>query len=143
MLKVLFTILYVAPFYCSAITRPSPTLSRDAPSVIRARIRAVTLSCGAGSVAVLLLMLHQQRSIIEALTLLGWWRVGLVEIFKSLLLTALLFIGPLFERGIAMGDWRDWVSGQSLKETLSGWIGWRNFVAVCSFPIQEIKFIFT
>ncbi|KAK2764868.1 hypothetical protein FQN54_008565 [Arachnomyces sp. PD_36] len=132
--SVLFTLLYVIPFYCSAITRPSPTLSRDAPSVIRARIRAVTISCTFGSVAVLLLIMHEKRSITEALALLGWWPVGFVEIFKSLLLTALLFIGPLFERGIAMGDWRDWVKGQSMKETLSGWIGWRNFVAG---PITE------
>lgn len=82
--------------------------------------------------AVLLLILSQERTILQALALLGWWPVGLVEIFKVLLLTALLFIGPLFERGIAMGDWRDWVNGQCIKETLSGWIGWRNFVAVCS-----------
>lgn len=67
----------------------------------------------------------------EALRLLGWWPVGLAEIFKSLLLTCLLFMGPLFERGIAEGEWKSWVRGRALLQCLSGWIGWRNFVAVC------------
>ncbi|OAA57866.1 CaaX prenyl proteinase Rce1 [Niveomyces insectorum RCEF 264] len=44
-LLVLYTVVYVAPFYLSPLTRPSATLSRDAPSVIRARIASVTLSC--------------------------------------------------------------------------------------------------
>ena len=80
----------------------------------------------------MLIVYQQPSSIVDALALLGWWPIGLVEICKCLLLTALLFTGPLFERGVAMGDWRDWVSGQGIKETLGGWIGWRNFVAVCS-----------
>lgn len=67
---------------------------------------------------------------LEALKLFGWWPIGLSEIACSFLLTAVLFLGPLFERGIAEGDWRDWIRGRRIAETLGGWIGWRNFVAV-------------
>jgi prenyl protein peptidase len=71
-----------------------------------------------------------QASLLDALKLLGWWPVGPLEILQSLLLTAILFAGPLFERGIAEGDWRRWIRGQGLSETLRSWIGFRNFVAV-------------
>lgn len=74
----------------------------------------------------------------EALRLLGWWPVGLAEIFKSLLLTSLLFMGPLFERGVAEGEWKSWVRGTALAQSLSGWIGWRNFVAVCTFTLLNL-----
>lgn len=66
-----------------------------------------------------------------ALRLLGWWPVDPVDILRSLLLTAILFIGPLFERGIAEGEWREWIRGGRVSETLRGWMGWRNYVAVC------------
>lgn len=68
---------------------------------------------------------------LEALRLLGWWPVGLMEICKSFLLTCLLFMGPLFERGIAEGEWKSWAQGGKMIQSLSGWIGWRNFIAVC------------
>lgn len=120
----------MAPLYISRTTRPSPSLSRDAPSVIRARIRAVTLSCLGGTVAVLLLILNKSNaSLGGALHYLGWWPISLGDIIRSLFLTAILFTGPLFERGIAEGEWRDWVRGRQVSETLRGWIGWRNFVA--------------
>ncbi len=41
----------------------------------------------------------------------------------------LLFAGPLFERATIESGWREWVKGTDLHETLSSWIGWRNFVA--------------
>ena len=65
-----------------------------------------------------------------ALRLLGWWPVDPLDILRSLLLTAILFIGPLFERGIADGEWREWIRGGRVSETLRGWMGWRNYVAV-------------
>lgn len=124
------TLAYVAPLYISRTTRPSPSLSRDAPSVIRARIRAVTLACLGGTVAVLLLIINKSNaSLGEALHYLGWWPISFVDIIRSLLLTAILFTGPLFERGVAEGEWRDWIRGRRVSETLRGWIGWRNFVA--------------
>jgi prenyl protein peptidase len=131
-LQVLLTLLYVVPFYLSPTTRPSPSLSRDAPSVIRARIRAVTGSCIASSVVVLWLIVQEGGSTIDAgVRLLGWWPVGVLEIIRSLFLTAILFTGPLFERGVVEGEWRFWFSHSKLSESLGGWIGWRNYVAVC------------
>ncbi|KAL4888494.1 hypothetical protein BDV59DRAFT_188522 [Aspergillus ambiguus] len=135
LLSVLLTLIYVVPFYVSSITRPSPTLSRDAPSVIRARIRAVTISCILSTGAVLWLITAKDHvSVLDALRLMGWWPLGVQEILRSLLLTAILFIGPLFERGIAEGEWKDWIRGNRVSETLRGWIGWRNYVAG---PITE------
>ncbi|CAG8208098.1 unnamed protein product [Penicillium salamii] len=129
-LSVLLTLLYVVPFYLSPTTRPSPSLSRDAPSVIRARIRAVTGSCIASSIVVLWLAVQEGGSSLgAAIRLLGWWPVGVLEIFRSLLLTAILFTGPLFERGIVEGEWRLWFRRSKLSESLGGWIGWRNYVA--------------
>ncbi|KAE8377882.1 hypothetical protein BDV26DRAFT_262538 [Aspergillus bertholletiae] len=128
--SICLTLAYVVPFYVSATTRPSPTLSRDAPSVIRARIKAVTLSCIGCTLAVSWLITAKGNvSLIEAFRFLGWWPIGFAEVLRSLLLTAILFAGPLFERGIAEGEWRDWIKGNRISETLRGWIGWRNYVA--------------
>ena len=66
----------------------------------------------------------------EALGLLGWWPIGLAEVCKTFLLICLLFMGPLFEQGIAEGEWKSWVQGREMIQSLSGWIGWRNYVAV-------------
>lgn len=100
--------------------------------MIRARIRAVTLSCIGGSLFLLWLILEKSDNapLDYALRLLGWWPVDPVDILRSLLLTAILFIGPLFERGIAEGEWREWIRGGRVSETLRGWMGWRNYVAV-------------
>lgn len=106
-------------------------MSRDAPSVIRARIRTVGLSCLLSAVVTGYVTLEFGKvTPLEALRLCGCWPIGLPEICRVLLLTAALFLGPLFERGVAEGDWRDWVRGRRVAETLGGWIGWRNFVAV-------------
>ncbi|KAI9677616.1 MAG: hypothetical protein M1817_006570 [Caeruleum heppii] len=134
-LSIAYTLLYVLPFYLSSTTRPSPHLSRDAPSVIRARIRAVTLSCilsTLGTYYVTTTWGHY--SILDSLHLLGYWPLSLLDIAKSVLLTAVLFAGPLFESGIVEGGWRTWLRGQRMRESLGGWIGWRNYVAG---PITE------
>ncbi|EER40422.1 CaaX prenyl proteinase Rce1 [Histoplasma capsulatum H143] len=134
-LSVVFTLLYVIPFYLSSSTSPSPTLSRDSPSVIKARVRAVTTSCFLSSLGIFcFFILKASCAPAEALRLLGWWPIGPLEIAKSFLLTALLFMGPLFEAGIVEGEWKDWIRGRRVAETLGGWIGWRNFVAG---PITE------
>lgn len=54
---------------------------------------------------------------------------------KTLLLVAILFAGPLFEAGIVEGEWRDWVRGQTAREVLSSWTGWRNLVVVSLFSL--------
>ena len=67
--------------------------------------------------------------------LLGWWPVGFADIARCLFLTAILFLGPLFERGVIEGEWHSWVRRNKIYESLSGWIGWRNYVAVCLYPL--------
>ncbi|MCJ1227057.1 hypothetical protein MMC12_003712 [Toensbergia leucococca] len=134
-LSIAYTLLYVLPFYLSPTTRPSPTLSRDAPSVIRARIRFVTASVTLASFATTYIISSTAKaSPLETLRLLGWYPVGVFEIAKSLLLTSLLFAGPIFEKGVVEERWRDWIRGRSLHESLSSWIGWRNYIAG---PITE------
>ncbi|KAK2781856.1 hypothetical protein FQN53_000283 [Emmonsiellopsis sp. PD_33] len=133
--SVFFTLLYIIPFYVDPATRPSPTLSRDAPSVIKTRIRAVTTSCFFCSLGVFFFFVYKANyPSTEALHLLGWWPISPLDIAKSFLLIALLFMGPLFESGIVEGEWRRWIRGRWVAETLGGWIGWRNFVAG---PITE------
>jgi prenyl protein peptidase len=61
---------------------------------------------------------------------MGYFPIGWEEIVKTLGLTALLFLGPLFEAGIAEGQWKRWVKLRGLNAVISGWIGWRNYIAV-------------
>ncbi|KAJ5752304.1 CAAX amino terminal protease [Penicillium odoratum] len=130
LLSVALTLLYVVPLYLSPATRPSPSLSRDAPSVIRARIRVVSASCILTTLVVLWLAVNQGGSSLgAAVTLMGWWPISVADIARSLLLTAILFIGPLYERGIVEGEWRFWFRYSKLSESLGGWIGWRNYIA--------------
>ncbi|THC97403.1 hypothetical protein EYZ11_003117 [Aspergillus tanneri] len=81
-----------------------------------------------------MLLAKDNATPLEALKLLGWWPIGFIEVVRALALTAILFTGPLFERGIAEGEWRDWARGRRVSETLRGWIGWRNYVAVSQIP---------
>lgn len=132
--QVAYTLIYVVPFYLSSTTRPSPTLARDAPSVIRARIRSVTVSCIVCSITsfVALAAVGEDARLSRswnALHYLGYMPVGFAETINCLLLTATLFIGPLFEAGIVEGRWRDWIRLRDV-DMLSSWPGWRNLVAV-------------
>ena len=69
-------------------------------------------------------------ALLKALHDLGYFPIGIYESAKVVLLTAILFIGPLFEAGFAKGGWRDWVRLRGLSTTIRGWIGYRNYVAV-------------
>ncbi|TVY19324.1 putative CAAX prenyl protease 2 [Lachnellula arida] len=135
-LLVLYTLVYVLPFYISRTTRPSPQLSRDAPSVIKGRIASVTISCIICSLTtfVILYSVVNNGTPMQALHNLGWFPVGVEESVKAVALTATLFLGPLFEAGIVEGGWRKWIRLRSLNATISGWIGYRNYVAG---PITE------
>lgn len=127
---MIYTLLYVLPFYISPTTRPSPTLSRDAPSVIRARIRFVTLAVTISTALTIYVLSSRVHLPIEAIFhTLGLWPISLLAISKVLLLTSLLFAGPLFESAIVESGWRAWIRGTDLRETLHSWIGWRNYVA--------------
>lgn len=68
----------------------------------------------------------------KSLNLMGYYPFGLEETVKAVTLTAILFAGPLFEAGIVEGGWQDWIRLRGVHETISGWIGWRNYVAVSS-----------
>lgn len=65
---------------------------------------------------------------------LGLYPLFPIAIAKGLTLTALLFAGPLFEKGVINAGWRNWIKGQDLQETLSSWIGRRNYIAVSLPP---------
>lgn len=131
----MYTLVYVLPFYVSSTTRPSPTLSRDAPSVIRGRIQAVTITCIVCSITTFVVLASTDDegpldAPFKALHKLGYFPIGLYDSAKAFLLTAILFMGPLFEAGIAEGQWRDWIRLRGLNATVRSWIGYRNFVAV-------------
>ncbi|KAI1412981.1 hypothetical protein F5Y13DRAFT_189782 [Hypoxylon sp. FL1857] len=129
-LLVIYTLIYVVPFYLSPTTRPSPTLSRDAPSVIRARIASVSLTCVACSAITFVILTSQgQATAAETLHTLGYWPIGLVETGKCFLLTAVLFAGPLYEYLVVDEGWRDWLTLRPLSELFSEWTKWRNIVA--------------
>lgn len=143
--QVLYTLTYVAPFYLSSKTRPSRTLSRDAPSVIRARIASVTLTCVVCTISTFLILTARHEgsgaepttSARSALHSMGWWPVGLAEAGKTLLLTAVLFLGPLFEMLVVHGGWRDWLKLRPLYELFGEWTTWRNIVAVSYLPLPS------
>lgn len=129
--QVLYTLVYVVPFYLSPLTRPSATLTRDAPSVIKARVRSVSLTCIICSVSTLVILTSDGRaSKVEALHSMGYWPVGLTETARSLLLTAVLFAGPLFETLIVDGGWRAWRRLEPVTELFKEWTTWRNIIAV-------------
>jgi prenyl protein peptidase len=129
--QVLYVVIYVAPFYLSSATRPSPQLTRDAPSSIRARIRAVYLSC-IFSLLLTFYVLHQagHGSPSEILRLLGLWPISLLDTARTMLLVVILFAGPLFEYGVVEGELKNWITCRGLYTSLSSWTGYRNFVVV-------------
>lgn len=126
---LLFTIFYVAPFYLSPTLRTSAVTSRDAPAVIRARVRAVGLTCLACTVvAVYLLAIYGHSSPSGVLRLLGLWPIIPFDIVKVLLLVVMLFTCSLYESIIVDGDWRDW-SFNAFKEAIwDNWTGYRNLI---------------
>ncbi|KAF2097317.1 hypothetical protein NA57DRAFT_57908 [Rhizodiscina lignyota] len=134
-LSIVFNVLYVAPIYLSPTARPSPVAKRDAPSVIRARIRAITISCVISTlVTYYVVAVYGKNDFKATIALLGWYPIHLTDVARVLLLVAILFAGPLFETGIVEGGWRGWIKGEGAIEVLSSWTGWRNFVAG---PITE------
>jgi prenyl protein peptidase len=123
--------IYVIPFYLSSATRPSPTLTRDAPSSIRARTRAVTFSTIVCSVLTVYVLFEHDVPVREIFKLLGLWPVSLLDTARTMLLVVILFAGPIFEHGVVDGAWSDWIKLRGVYESLSSWIGYRNFIVVC------------
>lgn len=139
--QVTYTLIYVLPLYGSSKTRPSPTLSRDDPSVIRARIKSVRSSTTACLVATFLI-LHYYRpgSIWTTLHAMGFWPVGGLETISTLALTGILFVGPLYETLLVEGRWQDVSSSQILRQTWTSLVTWRNIVVV-SRPRSVVLFL--
>ncbi|KEY67290.1 hypothetical protein S7711_04543 [Stachybotrys chartarum IBT 7711] len=137
-LLVLYCLVYVLPLYASAATRPSASRSRDAPESIRARIRAVSLSTAACSLSTLLILYGRQARDEHATAgpvqlspwhHMGYWPVDLAVSAKALLLTALLFAGPLYECLVIDGAWAEWARLEPVKQAWRDWPTWRNLVA--------------
>ncbi|KAH8879388.1 Abi-domain-containing protein [Thozetella sp. PMI_491] len=129
-LLVLYALIYFLPFYTSQLTRPSPTLSRDAPSVIRARITSVLVSCFFACLATYLILVNEAKAgVDDALHFMGIWPVAVVDSLRALLLTALLFLGPLFSYLVVDRGYREWLRLDPLKEVWAEWTTWRNIVA--------------
>lgn len=132
---MLFTALYVAPFYLSSTLRASPLASRDSPAVIRARVRAVALSCLASTIVAVYLIVHYgHATATDVLRLLGIWPVALLDIAKALALVSILFVGPIYEALVVEGGLRD-ISPAAIKETFfDSWTGYRNHLVA---PVSE------
>jgi prenyl protein peptidase len=127
--------IYVIPFYLSSATRPSATLTRDAPSSIRARTRAVTFSTIVCSLLTVYVLYEHDVPAQEIVRLLGLWPVSLIDTARTMLLVIILFAGPLFEHGVVDGAVGDWVRLRGVHESLSSWIGYRNYIVVCLFSV--------
>jgi prenyl protein peptidase len=123
--------IYVIPFYLSAKTRPSKTLTRDAPSAIRARTRAVTFSTIVCTLLTVYVLYEHDVPASELFKLLGLWPVSPFDTARTMLLVIILFAGPIFEHGIVDGALKDWLKLRGVYESLSSWIGYRNFIVVC------------
>lgn len=138
-ISVLYTICYVGVLYLSPLSRPHPNLPRDSPSVIRVRIRAVTVV----TIVVLLVtssitfVATPNRSLSEVLSFLGLSPKpsSAADILRSLLLAAILFTGPLVQRLCLDNGLRD--IGDDVRKMFYTWTGWRNYVAVC-FPCARV-----
>jgi prenyl protein peptidase len=146
-------VLYVAPFYVSSTTRPSATLRRDDEISIRGRIRSVTRTCIFTSLSTLGLLTYLRKdggAVRESLHEMGLYPVGLLESLQVLLLTAILFVGPLFEAGIVEGCWRYWVRFEGFNALWKDLIVYRTLIAgpiteeilfrSCSLPILLLAY---
>lgn len=129
-----YSLLYVGVIYLSPTTRPRPGLNRNSPLVIQARVRGAIVTTMVCTLATSVLVFFKTRS--------GWWdtlsSMGLAhiaprtvtDILRTLLLTAVLFAGPLAERlvlRIVTGEDPD---DDVVQSGRLDWIRWRNYVAV-------------
>ncbi|KAL1871590.1 hypothetical protein VTK73DRAFT_1980 [Phialemonium thermophilum] len=125
-----YALVYFLPFYLSKATRPSPELSRDAPSAIRSRIRSVLISCSLCCLCTYCILVRDAHSSVsEALHLMGLWPLSLYDSARATLLTAGLFAGPLFAYFFVQGGAREWMNLEPLRELWEEWTTWRNIIA--------------
>ena len=126
---LLYTLFYISPFYLSPTLRSTPLTSRDAPTVIRARVRAVGLTCAACTVVtVYLLTIHGHATPHEVVHLLGIWPVDPIDVVKVLALTMVLFACSLYEMLLVDGEWRSWGTHALKAAVWDSWTGYRNLL---------------
>jgi prenyl protein peptidase len=128
LLLMVYAVLYVLPLYASPATRPSPSLSRDSPQVIRGRIMAASCSTILCSLATYLIILYQAEDGGKPLQAMGYWPLGVIDAIKAVLLTMILFAGPLYETLIIYGCWEDLIALRPLTDLWNDLITWRNLV---------------
>lgn len=68
---------------------------------------------------------------------MGFWPLGITESAKALLLTAILFAGPLYESLLIDGDWKDWLTFQPPFRIWTEWTRWRNIVIVSRDQVND------
>ncbi|KAI8943497.1 hypothetical protein NX059_001499 [Plenodomus lindquistii] len=134
LLSAAYVLIYVIPFYLSSATRPSRTLTRDAPSSIRARTRAVNCSTVVCSAVTMAVLSKHHVSLSETFRLFGVWPISPLDTARTMLLVMILFAGPIFEYGVVDGDLNDWIRLRGVRETLTSWIGYRNLIVG---PVSE------
>ncbi|CAZ81444.1 unnamed protein product [Tuber melanosporum] len=129
--SVIYTSSYVGILYLSHLTRPQPGLARDTPSVIRARIRAVTVvtAVALANSAPITYFYSPHKTYLDIATFLGLYvKLPLtLDILRCFLLTGTLFLGPLVRRLWFDHGWRE-LQGD-VDKMFTTWIGWRNYVA--------------
>lgn len=130
LLSITYSFLYVAILYVSPLTRPRANIDRNEPFVIRTRIRAVTvvtIFCILCTSTII--YLRTPRSWLDTLAFMGLSQITpstLVDIGYTLLLTMVLFAGPLLE--VAVVGVVDDDEHVGLTQALSSWVAWRNYV---------------
>jgi prenyl protein peptidase len=95
------------------------------------------LACVVASAATLYILASTAKlAPSDALHMLGWWPIQPLDLLRSMALTLLLYIGPLFEKIFIEQDLDDLRHRgfNALIESLSSWQGYRNYVAG---PITE------
>jgi prenyl protein peptidase len=90
----------------------------------------VTFSTIACCILTLVVLYQHDVPAAEIFKLLGLWPVSLFDTARSMLLVIILFAGPIFEHGVVDGELKDWIKLRGFRETLSSWIGYRNFIVV-------------
>lgn len=126
---IAYTVLYIAPFYVSPTLRSTPLVSRDAPRVIQARVRAVGFTCLVCTlITVYVLVTYGQATPRDVLRLLGVWPTSPLDVARVAALLAVLFAAPLYERVVVDGDARAWSPAACKEGLFDSWVGYRNFV---------------
>ncbi|KAK9376112.1 uncharacterized protein V1513DRAFT_396917 [Lipomyces chichibuensis] len=137
--STVLTLLYVGVLYIHPRSRPSATVSRNDDDVIKTRVTAIMLSSVlSGALTAWILSNDCSISREHALKSLRIWPIPpVMELFRSgLLITGILFIGPLVEKVVFSRGWK--YLRADIEIALTGWIGCRNYIIG---PLTE-EFVF-